>query len=66
MSINKRDRLVNMKMEFNQYVKAEAYVTSLIASLPYGSLEWADSIQLLDKVSREKQELQAALNHATV
>ena len=63
--LDRRDKLVNLKMEFNQYVKAEAYVTSLIASLPYGSIEWADSIQLLDKVSREKQELQAALNHET-
>lgn len=60
--LSKRDKLVNLKMEFNQYVKAEAYVTSLIASLPYGSIEWADSIQLLDRVSREKVNLQTQLN----
>lgn len=60
--LSKRDKLVNLKMEFNQYVKAEAYVTSLIASLPYGSIEWADSIQLLDRVSKEKVNLQTQLN----
>ena len=57
-----RDQRVEMKLEFNQYIRAEEYVMKLIASLKTGSLEWANSIELLDRVSRQKVELQTQLN----
>ncbi len=57
-----RNELVELKIEFQNYVKAVKYCNDLLNAQRYGSLEWANTLQLLEKVEREKVNLETRLN----
>lgn len=57
-----RNKLVELKIEFNNYVKAVKYCNDLLNAQKYGSMEWANTLQMLERVEREKRNLETKLN----